>query len=53
MSVREIIKRLVEVHFPRKGKLGRIAKGTQRTYARFLMGYHKRFDELIFDEDNL
>ena len=51
LSAREVIKRLVEAQFPRKGKLGRIAKGTQRTYARFLMGYHKRFDELIFDED--
>ena len=51
LSVREVIKRLVEAQFPRKTKLGRLAKGSQRTYARFLMGYHKRFDELIFDED--
>jgi len=24
---------------------------SQKTYARFLMGYHKRYDQLIFDED--
>ena len=24
---------------------------SQKTYARFLMGYHTRFDLLIFDED--
>ncbi len=51
LSVREIIKRLVEAQFPRKTKLGKLAKVSQKTYARFLMGYHKRFDELIFDED--
>ena len=47
LSVREIIKRLVEVHFPRKGKLGRIAKGTQRTYARFLIGTLRSLRESI------
>ena len=51
LSVREVIQRLVEAQFPRKTKLGRLAKVSQRTYARFLMGYHKRFDQLIFDED--
>jgi len=51
LSVREVIKRLVEAQFPRKTKLGKLAKVSQKTYARFLMGYHKRFDELIFDED--
>ena len=50
LSVREVIKRLVP-QFPRKGKLGKLAMSSQRTYARFLMGYHKRFDELIFDEN--
>jgi len=51
LSVREVIKRLVEAQFPRKTKLGRLAKVSQRTHARFLMGYHERFDQLIFDED--
>ena len=51
LSVREVIQRLLEAQFPRKTKLGRLAKVSQRTYARFLMGYHIRFDELIFDED--
>ena len=51
LSVREVIQRLVEAQFPRKTKLGRLAKVSQRTYTRFLMGYHKRFDQLIFDED--
>ena len=51
LSVREVIQRLVEAQFPRKTKLGRLAKVSQRTYARFLMGYNKRFDQLIFDED--
>ena len=51
LSVREVIQRLVEAQFPRKTKLGRLAKVSQRTYARFLMGYHNRFDQLIFDED--
>jgi len=40
LSVREIIQRLVEAQFPRKTKLGRLAKVSQRTFARFLMGYH-------------
>jgi len=35
----------------KKGKVAKLAKGTQRTYARFLIGYHKRFDQLIFDEN--
>ena len=51
LSVREVIKRLLEAQFPRKNKLGRLAKVSQKTYARFLMGYHDRFDLLIFDED--
>ena len=51
LSVREVIQRLVEAQFPRKAKLGRLAMSSQKTYARFLMGYHDRFDELIFDED--
>ncbi len=42
LSVREVIKRLVEAQFPRKKKLGKLAMSSQRTYARFLMGYHKR-----------
>ena len=52
LSVREVIQRLVEAQFPRKTKLGRLAKVSQRTYARFLMGYHKRFEQLIFDEND-
>ena len=51
LSVREVIQRIVQAEFPRKGKIGKLAKVSQRTYARFLMGYHKRFDQLIFDED--
>jgi len=51
LSVREVIKRLVEAQFPRKTKLGKLAKVSQRTFARFLMGYHPRFEQLIFDED--
>ena len=35
----------------KKGKVVKLAKGSQRTYARFLIGYHKRFDQLIFDEN--
>ena len=52
LSVREIIQRLVEAQFPRKTKLGRLAKVSQRAFARFLIGYHKRFEQLIFDEDS-
>ena len=51
LSVREVIKRLVEAEFPRKGKIGKLAMSSQKTYARFLMGYHKRYDQLIFDEN--
>ena len=51
LSVREVIRRIVEAQFPRKTKLGKLAKVSQRTFARFLMGYHKRFDHLVFDED--
>ena len=51
LSVREAIRRIVEAQFPRKTKLGKLAKVSQRTFARFLMGYHKRFDHLVFDED--
>ena len=51
LSVREVIQRLLEAQFPRKTKLGRLAMSSQKTYARFLMGYHKRYDQLIFDED--
>ena len=50
LSVREVIKRLVP-QFPRKKKLGKLAMSSQKTFARFLMGYHKRYDQLIFDED--
>ena len=35
----------------KKDKVVKLAKGSQRTYARFLIGYHKRFDQLIFDEN--
>ena len=28
-----------------------MAKVSQRPFARTLMGYHKRFEQLIFDED--
>ena len=51
LSVRETIQRIVQAQFPRKGKIGKLAKVSQRTFARFLMGYHKRFEQLIFDED--
>ena len=36
--------------FPRKSKIGKLAMSSQKTYARFLMGYHERFNQLIFDE---
>jgi len=52
LSVREVSQRLVQAEFPRKGKLGKLAKVSQRTFARFLIGYHERFDQLIFDEDD-
>ena len=51
LSVREVIKRLVQAEFPRKGKIGKLVMSSQRTFARFLMGYHERFDQLIFDEN--
>ena len=51
LSVREVIQRLVQAQFPRKGKLGRLAKGSQKTFTKFLMGYHKRYYQLIFEED--
>jgi len=51
LSVREVIQRLLQAQFPRKGKIGKLAKVSQRTFARFLMGYHERFEQLIFDED--
>ncbi len=51
LSVRHCIQRLLEAEFPRKGKIGKLAKVSQRTFARFLMGYHERFEQLIFDED--
>ena len=51
LSSREVIQRIVQAQFPRKGKLGRIAKVSQQPHARFLMGYHERFDQLIFDEN--
>ena len=51
LSVREVIKRLVQAEFPRKQKLGKLAMSSQRTFARFLMGYHERYDQLIFDEN--
>ena len=35
----------------KKGKVVKLAKGSQRTYARFLIGYHKRFDQLIFNKN--
>jgi len=52
LSVREVIKRLLEAQFPRKTKIGRLAQVSQRTFARFLMGYHLRFEQLIFDEND-
>ena len=51
LSVREVIRRIVQAEFPRKSKIGKLAKVSQRTYARFLMGYHPRFEELVFDEN--
>ena len=42
---------MVEAQFPRKKKLGKLAMSSQKTFARFLMGYHERFEKLIFDED--
>ena len=51
LSFREVIRRSVQAQFPRKGKIGKLAMSSQRTHARFLMGYHKRFDYLIFDEN--
>ena len=51
LSVRETIQRLVQAQFPRKGKLGRLAKVSQRPFANTLMGRHERFDQLIFDDD--
>ena len=51
LSMREVIQRIVQAEFPRKSKLGKIAMSSQKTYARFLMGYHERFDQLIFDEN--
>ena len=51
LSVREIIQRIAQAQFPRKGKIGKLAMSSQKTYARFLMGYHERFDQLIFDEN--
>ena len=52
LSVREVIQRQVQAEFPRKGKIGKLAKVSQRTFTRFLIGYHERFDQLIFDEDD-
>ncbi len=52
LSVRECIRRLVQARFPRKGKIGKLAMSSQKTFARFLMGYHERYDQLIFDEDD-
>ena len=51
LSSREVIQRIVQAQFPRKGKIGKLAKVSQRTFSRFLMGYHERFEKLIFDED--
>jgi len=51
LSVRHCIQRLLEAQFPRKGKIGKIAMSSQKTFARFLMGYHERFEQLIFDEN--
>ena len=51
LSMREVIQRIVQAEFPRKSKIGKIAMSSQKTYARFLMGYHERFDQLIFDEN--
>ena len=51
LSVREVIQRQVQAQFPRKGKLGKLAKVSQRPFANTLMGRHERFDQLIFDED--
>ena len=48
LSMREVIQRIVQAEFPRKSKIGKIAMSSQKTYARFLMGYHERFDQLIF-----
>jgi len=36
---------------PRKDFKFRNIKVSQQTFSRFLMGYHKRFDHLVFDED--
>ena len=51
LSVREVIRRIIEAQFPRKTKLGRLAKVSQRTFTRFLIGHHPRYEKLIFDED--
>ena len=51
LSSRAVIQRIVQAQFPRRGKLGKLAMSSQRTFARFLMGYHERFEKLIFDED--
>ena len=51
LSMREVIQRIVQAEFPRKSKLGKLARSSQKTYARFLMGYHERFNQLIFDEN--
>jgi len=50
LSTREVIQRIMQDEFPRKSKIGKLAMSSQKTYARFLMGYHERFNQLIFDE---
>ena len=51
LSIRSCAKRLVEAQFPRKSKIGRLSKLSQRPFARTLIGHHERFEKLIFDED--
>jgi len=53
LSIREVIRRIVQAEFPRKAKIGKLTKVSQRTYARFLMGYHQRFEGLMFDENHI
>ena len=50
LSIRACAKRLVEAQFPRKSKIGRLSKLSQRPFARTLIGHHERFEKLIFDD---
>lgn len=51
-TLRNVIEKIHEDNFPRRGLTGKLSCNTQRMYSRFLIGYNKRIDHLEFYDDN-